>query len=76
MARIHSPDERAKYHAVFGAALVAQWMQHVRDGCELHDDVIERFSDEAKALADWTIEIEYTKVAREERKKFIGTTVD
>ena len=47
-----------RYLSVYGAAIAVQWAQHVRDGRGLGSDEIRRFVEEARALAEWTEEVQ------------------
>jgi hypothetical protein len=49
---------RERFLSVYGAAIAVQWDRHVRDGRGLDNDVIRRFVSEARALAEWTEEIQ------------------
>jgi hypothetical protein len=49
---------RERFLSVYGAAIAVQWSTHIREGRGLDDCVIRRFIEEARALAQWTEEVQ------------------
>ena len=50
---------RDRFLSVYGAAISVQWAAHVREGRGLDDESIRRFVSEARALAQWTEEVQH-----------------
>ena len=50
---------RDRFLSVYGAAIAVQWAAHVREGRGLDEDSIRRFVSEARALAQWTEEVQH-----------------
>jgi len=49
---------RDRFLSVYGATIAVQWAAHVREGRGLDDGAIRRFVAEARALAEWTEEVQ------------------
>jgi hypothetical protein len=49
---------RDRFLSVYGAAIAVQWAAHVREGRGLDEDSIRRFIEEARALAQWTEDVQ------------------
>ena len=49
---------RDRFLSVYGAAIAVQWAAHVSEGRGLDDKSIRRFIEEARALAEWTEEVQ------------------
>jgi hypothetical protein len=52
-------NARDRFLSVYGAAIAVQWASHVREGRGIDDTTIERFVSEARALAQWTEEVQH-----------------
>jgi hypothetical protein len=52
------PVARERFLSVYGAAIAVQWFEHVRAGGRLDDDEIRRFIFDARALAEWTEDVQ------------------
>jgi hypothetical protein len=48
-----------RFLSVYGAAVAVQWAAHIREGRGLDDESIRRFVSEARALAQWTEEVQH-----------------
>jgi hypothetical protein len=49
---------RDRFLSVYGATIAVQWAAHVREGRGLDEDSIRSFISEARALAQWTEEVQ------------------
>ena len=52
-------NARDRFLSVYGATIAVQWAAHVREGRGLDEDSIRRFVSEARALAQWTEEVQH-----------------
>lgn len=52
-------NARDRFLSVYGATIAVQWAAHVGEGRGLDDASIKRFVSEARALAQWTEEVQH-----------------
>ena len=52
-------NARDRFLSVYGAAIAVRWAAHVGAGRGLDDASIRRFISEARALAQWTEEVQH-----------------
>jgi hypothetical protein len=50
---------RDRFLSVYGATIAVQWAAHVREGRGIDESSIRRFISEARALAQWTEEVQH-----------------
>jgi hypothetical protein len=58
IAALGDPTARDRFLSVYVATVAVQWAAHVREGRGLDEDSIRRFIEEARALAEWTEEVQ------------------
>ena len=51
-------NARDRFLSVYGATIAVQWAAHVREGRGLDEGSIRSFISEARALAQWTEEVQ------------------